>query len=246
MLYYFYDGSFEGLLTAIYDSYYRKEIPDRIISRVELQESMFVDKVYINTDGNKAAKVYESIRTKISEDALKNCFYVFLSETKDKDTVIYKYLRKGWKIGKNVNLNLSDDTVLSVYKICRRVTREVQLFVGLVRFECTNNGVYYAQIEPDNDIVGLLASHFVERLSDEYWIIHDLKRSEAVVYNKKEWVITDLSLEKPFEFLEEEKKYQELWKEYYVSASIKSRVNPKAQKSHMPVRYWKHLIEKRV
>ena len=79
-----------------------------------------------------------------------------------------------------------------------------------------------------------------------YWIIHDLKRSEAVVYNKKEWVITDLSLERPFEFLKEEKKYQELWKEYYVSASIKSRVNLKAQKNYMPVRYWKHLIEKKV
>jgi probable DNA metabolism protein len=53
-------------------------------------------------------------------------------------------------------------------------------------------------------------------------------------------------LERPFEFLKEEKKYQELWKEYYVSASIKSRVNLKAQKNHMPVRYWKHLIEKKV
>ena len=42
MIHYIYDGSFEGILTAIYHAYYNKEIPEQILSEDDLQESLMV------------------------------------------------------------------------------------------------------------------------------------------------------------------------------------------------------------
>lgn len=244
MLHYIYDGSFEGLLTAIYEAYYRRETPDEILSEDSPQQNFLVEKVHIETDEEKARKVYVSIETKISEIVLKNCFYVFISERSDRGTVIYKYLRLGWKIGKSIDQNLKNDLVLTVHKIRQKVSKEVHWMLGLVRFSQLKSGVYYSQIEPDNDIVGLLAPHFAERLSDEYWIIHDVKRNIGVMYNKKEWIIRDLNILEEISFQDGEEDYQKLWKEYFKTIAIKNKINPRLQKQYMPKRYWKHLIEK--
>lgn len=244
MLQYIYDGSFDGLLTAIYEAYYRKEIPDEILSEDSPQQSFLVEKVRIETDEEKSRKVYASMEEKISEYALKNCFYVFLSEREDRGTIIYKYLRLGWKIGNNVDQHLSDNRVLTVHKIRQQVSKEVHRMLGFVRFSQLNNGVYYSQIEPDNDIIGLMASHFAERMSGEYWIIHDVKRGIGVMYNKKQWIIRDLNVVEEINFTDEEEDYQRLWKEYFKSIAIKNKINPRLQKQHMPTRYWKHLVEK--
>lgn len=244
MLQYIYDGSFDGLLTAIYEAYYRRQIPEEILSEDSLQQNFLVKKIHIETDEEKAKKVYTSIETKISEQALKNCFYVFLSERLDRGTIIYKYLRLGWKIGEIIDQNLSDNTVLTVHKIRQQVSREVHRMLGLARFSQMNNGAYYSQVEPDNDIVGLMAPHFVERMSDEYWIIHDVKRNIGVMYNKEEWIIRNLDITREIIFCDKEKDYQKLWKEYFNTIAIKNKINPKLQKQHMPIRYWKHLVEK--
>ncbi|MFA5523216.1 MAG: TIGR03915 family putative DNA repair protein [Tissierellales bacterium] len=244
MLQYIYDGSFDGLLTAIYEAYYRREVPDEILSEDSLQQNFIVEKIHIETNEEKARKVYMSIKTKISEHTLRNCFYVFISERPDRGTIIYRYLILGWKIGKTIDQNLKNDSVLIVHKIRQKVSKEVHWMLGLVRFSQLKSGVFYSHIEPDNDIVGLLAPHFAERLSDEYWIIHDVKRNIGVMYNKNEWIIRDLNISEEISFQDGEEDYQKLWKEYFKAIAIKNKINPRLQKQYMPKRYWKHLIEK--
>ena len=43
---------------------------------------------------------------------------------------------------------------------------------------------------------------------------------------------------------EDEKLFQELWKGYFKSMTIKERINPKLHRQHMPKRFWKYLTEK--
>lgn len=244
MIHYIYDGSFEGILTAIYHAYYNKEIPEQILSQDDLQESLMVRKVYIETDMEKADKVYHSVETKISKQAMKNIFYVYLSEERDRGTMIYQYLKLGWKMGKSIDGNLKNNHVLVVQNMYKKVSKEIHLMLGLVRFKELKNNVLYAAIEPDYNIVFALADHFAERISNERWIIHDIRRNIAVVYNKEEWLLTELKLKGDIELHQEEESYQKLWKQYFKSISIENKVNPRLQKGYMPVRYWKHLIEK--
>lgn len=244
MLYYIYDGSFEGLLTAIYEAYYRGDPPCGIVYGGNLQHGLLDEYITINTDEEKSDRVYCSISRKISGEALQHIYHVFLSEVPEAGTLIYNYLRLGWKIGSNVDLHLSDDRVLDVHKISLRVEHELHKMMGFVRFSQVEGGIFYAPIGPDNNIVELLAPHFAERLADQNWIIHDVKRELAAFYNKKDWVIASFTTDELPAATKEETEYRELWKEFFNTLAISSRYNPKLQKQLMPRRYWKYLTEK--
>lgn len=241
---YIFDGSFEGLLTAIYESYLRHEKPAAIISDSYHQSSLFDSFVEIRSDTLKAERVYYAIKDRISQDALVNTFYVFLSELHERGNIIYNYLDLGWRVGSKIHLHLSDDRVLNVHNLCQKVRSERHRLLGLIRFRHLKGGIFYAPVEPDYNTVPLLASHFAKRLSDQDFIIHDCKRNIAALYNKKKWIITEFIMGEQPDLEEDESDYQRLWKEYCSSISIPGRVKPALQKRNMPVRYWKYLIEK--
>jgi probable DNA metabolism protein len=244
MLVYVYDGSFEGLLTSIFEAYYRKEQPDAVLPENNIQTDLLAAYAYIKTDPSKSDRVYASIWKNISEDALKNVYYTFLSEDPDAGTLIYRYLRLGWRMGSKVDDHLTDDTVFKVLDICRKVGHEVHIMTGFVRFRQVQGGLFYSSISPDNNIIELLAPHFAERLSDQKWIIHDVKRELAALYNMHEWIVTEFSADDIPAVTEDEKLYSKLWKRFFTTLEIPSRSNPKLQRQLLPRRYWDHLTEK--
>ncbi len=244
MIHYIYDGSFDGLLTCIYEAYYSREKPNEILYQENKQENLLVKKVYIQQDQTKAEKVYNAIRMKISQKALKNVFYTFLSEDENAGRLIYKYIQLGFKIGRGIDGHLSDDHVLDLHKAVQKVLKEKHRMLGLLRFQKVRNDLYYASISPDYHILELLSPHFAKRMGDQNWIIHDTKRNLATIYNQKEWILTEMNLLQPITMEKEEEFYQKLWQQYFKSIAIKNRTNPKLQRQYMPKRYWKHLIEK--
>ncbi|AOY76115.1 TIGR03915 family putative DNA repair protein [Clostridium formicaceticum] len=243
MHYFVYDGSFEGMLTAIYEAYYRSEKPERIVREDTLQENLFVSLIPIVTDEEKAGKVYNAIKDKISSRALRNVFYAFLSEEAETATTVYQYLRLGWRIGARIDDCHGDDRVLSLHKLSQKVSKEAHRMTGLLRFQKLETDIYYAEIEPDHNITALLAPHFARRMADQNWIIHDVKRDLAALYDKEKWVMTEGKLQGEIVLDEEEMQYQGLWRKYFKAIAIKNRKNPRLQKAYMPKRYWKHLIE---
>lgn len=243
MLVYVFDDTFEGLLTAVYEAYYRGDDPKGFMPDGNIQMSLVDRYVRILTDTEKSNKVYEAVVKKISRESLENAYHVFLSNEPDKGMLIYTYLRLGFKMGARVNLHLSDNTVLKVHKVCQRVELELHRMMGFVRFRQVEGGIYYASIEPDNNIVELLAPHFTDRFSGRRWVIHDQKRKLAALHDATGWMIVrDVEEYLPV-ITQEETAYQALWKEFFKTIAIGSRTNPKLQKRLMPVRYWKNLIE---
>ncbi|NLX70554.1 MAG: DNA metabolism protein [Clostridiales bacterium] len=243
MICYTYDGSFEGLLTAIYEAYYRHERPEKILKADCLQHNLFAKYVYIDTDERKAQKVYDAVKQKISPVAAKNILYAFLSEDNEAGTYIYRYLKLGWKIGKQVDSAVADSRVFQIHTLSSKVRREAGRMLGLVRFRLLKNGIYYASIEPDYNILGIIALHFKRRMPDQDWVIHDVKRSTAVFHHNSEYIIVPFDFNGPLPLGQEERDYQSLWRQYFMDIAIKTRINPKLQRQHMPLRYWKHLVE---
>ncbi|MCX8129980.1 MAG: TIGR03915 family putative DNA repair protein [Clostridia bacterium] len=243
MFIYIYDGSFEGLLTSIYESFYRKQVPYRIICRHDPQVNFIDQNVHIETDIEKAKKVYDSIRQKISSVSLKKVFYTYLSDYEDSGIWIYDYLKLGWKMGSKVDNHLADERVLKVHKTSLKVLAESHRLLGLIRFQEVYEDVFYSPIEPDHNILRLIAPHFEKRFADQNWIIHDIKRSLTAVYDKNTCEIKSTEFKGSFQKSEDEASYQAMWKKYFESIAIKNRINPKLQRRCMPARYWKHLIE---
>lgn len=244
MTVYVYDGSFEGLLTAVFDAYAGKGEPVGIVPGKGLQQDFTADYIYVKTDKAKSDRIHTSILKKISQEALDNVYHAYLSEEPDAGILIYRYLKLGWKMGSRVDLHLSDDTVFRIMDINRRLELEVHRMLGFVRFRQVEGGIYYAPISPGNNLVELLAPHFANRFSDQNWIIHDVKREIAALYNKRMWIMTEFSAEDIPQNTNDEMQYSELWKVFFKTLAIQSRTNPKLQRQLLPRRYWRHLTEK--
>jgi probable DNA metabolism protein len=244
MITYVYDGTFEGLLTSIHEVYYRREKPDRIVRTGNRQQNFLEVTKIINTDITSYLKVYNSIKDKISDNALQNVYYAYLSEIENNEICILNYLRLGWRVGKNVDNYIFDEMVNKVIDSSRKVTGECHRMLGLLRFRKFKEDFYYSAIEPQYNILELIAPHFSERFADQCFIIQDLKRSKAVVYDMNNWYITSTIKNYNLNQGENEEEYERLWKQYFKNIAIHEKTNYKLQRGHMPKYYWKHLIEK--
>ena len=243
MLKLIYEDSFEGFLTAMYYAFYSKDE----ITSIELDNSSDIDMIttieYIKTDIDKYKKVKDAIVMKIDPLALSKIYKLYLSNNKNKGLICYKYLKTAFKLGTEIHKHLYLDVVREINLIERRVTLESHRFTGFVRFSLINNKFLYSSIEPDNNILELISPHFQNRFSNEYCIIHDVKRNIASVYNKISWEIVEMNNDIYNSLKDYNDEFEDLWKNYFVSTSIKERSNPRLQKQSMPKRYWKHLTE---
>lgn len=239
-----YDSTFEGLLSAIYDAYYSKDKPDRIYDIKNCEVNLIDELINIKTDTTKFEKVYNAIESKIGKQSLQKIYYVYLAEMKESANLIYSYIRMGFKLGKEVDLHKNNDIVINIDKISKKVSRERHRFTGFVRFKEINN-ILYSSITPDFNILPIIASHFKNRLTNQYFIIHDTKRDTALIYDKDEYYLGKLSQTQKEVLMSscDIGIYEDLWKEYFKSTNIAERENPRLQKRQMPTRYWDNMLE---
>lgn len=238
-----YDGTFEGLLTVIKELFSNRGEKGEILAARNRRPVLFYEDRQVETDFLQAELMLKEIKDRISPAALRHIFYAYLSEEKEAGNKIYRYLKKGFTLGRQVDYNVADADVAAVHALSMRVGREKHRLMGLARFRLLKGDIYYAPLEPDCDVLVLLAPHFRKRLPEENWIIHDLKREKAVLYNKKEWLISALKAGVKPEKAAEEKQFQLLWKKYFRSIAIKERKNLRLQASFMPKKYWRYLVE---
>jgi len=238
---YLYDGSFEGLLCCIYESYYQKELPFLIFNHNETQETLFPVKE-IETDIFNAQKVEDSIKLKISNEALWLVRLCYFSNIENREIIILNFLRLGYKIGPSVTNMLANDTVKVVLDTARTVSCESNYYREFLRFS-DYNGALVAIIEPKNFVLPMIVSHYCDRFPSEQFLIYDETNKHALVYQNGESAIIPLDdLELPKACAKEER-YRALWKQFYNTIAIESRINPKLRMGNMPKRYWKHLTE---
>ncbi len=244
MLIYCYDGSFDGLLTAIYESYYTSK-PDHIYVMNDYQQHLADQVLYIETDYLKAEKVSKAMNVKFKPETFEHILYAYLSENVDAADAIHAFLRLAFAKGDGVIDNESDERVRILRKLSRSVVRESHKFLGMTRFKLLKSGIYYCEFEPTYNLLMLLAPHFSRRMMNQSWVIHDKKRGIAAVYNQDEWFINEFDNHIEIMLDEEEELFQSLWQEYYNRIAIKERINPKLQMQMMPQKYWHYLIEMR-
>jgi probable DNA metabolism protein len=175
-------------------------------------------------------------------DALDFLRHAFLTCHPRKDILILEFLRIGYRVGLTVMRMLTDETVHELNAAVLHLNHEAHLYTGFVRFS-EYNGALAAVIEPKNNVLPLIAPHFVERFPEEQFLIYDKTHGLALVYANRSWAITsvqELSLPAPSE---EERAYRALWRMFYNSIEIKERLNPRCRAGHMPKRYWGCLTE---
>ena len=253
MLYFLYDNTFNGLLTAVFDAFYRKQFPEKIVSETA-QIPLFSETFTVTTDTEKAERVLAGLQKKLSKSAMQMLFVCFLSEMKEVPMLIFHYIRKSLLSEKSIELNFADPDVLELSKVYRKVQREAERVRQFVRFQKTADGIFFAVFEPLYNVLPLNSEHFEDRFADQQWIVYDLKREYGLYYDLEKTEIIRLdNLEispqtgqlSPDKLDEQELAFQQLWKDYFKATTIKERINLKLQRQMMPKRFWKYLTEKR-
>ena len=239
-----YDGTFEGLLTSIYEAFYLREIIDGIYTKKEYTPNFLTQVEVITTNYEKYEKVINGISNKISRESLENIYYAYLSELPGISKIIYNYVKQGFRLKSKIDMHLHLPEVSSILKARSKVNWEVQRFVGFARFTLLGD-IYYSKIEPDHNITELLAPHFSERLPLEKWVIHDTLRNIAAIHFEGKFILSSFSSDE-LSLINSPKNidiYENLWKNYFVSLSIKERENSNCQRNHLPIRYRNNLTE---
>ena len=238
---YRYDGSFEGLLCCVFESYAQKEIPAAIIGPDASQESLFASKK-IATNLPKAERVLTSIPVKMGASALTFIQRAHLTCLAQKELYILFFLRLGFRHGPSVMNMLTDEVVHTLFKAVKHLEKESHLLTGFLRFSLFNN-ILVGEIEPKNYVLPLMAQHFSERFPEERFLIHDKTHGMGLVYRPYQSAIVPIgSLELPAAS-EEEQSFRELWQLFYDTIAIEGRLNPKCRLSQMPKHYWKYMTE---
>ncbi|MFD0765020.1 TIGR03915 family putative DNA repair protein [Mucilaginibacter lutimaris] len=246
-----YDGTFEGLLTAVFEVY------DRKLDKVNLQKScldssaMFEDKLQVITNEERAKRVLKGLGTKISAMGVQRLYAAHLAEMVGEDNTLLGYIRYAFDAGQNIEEDYGNKFVLRISEMVRMVRREKHRMEAFVRFQKLKDGIFYAAIEPDFNVLPLLIRHFKSRYADQKWIIYDLRRKYGLYYDlhDTQYISLDFAnVGKPDDvidaFTDDEGIYQHLWQNYFKSVNIPSRKNTKLHVRHIPKRYWKHLTEK--
>ncbi|NPV92669.1 MAG: DNA metabolism protein [Firmicutes bacterium] len=244
MIEYIHDGTFEGLLTAVYHAF--RHGGDCTISRAGAHAPNLLDEpVTVEPSEELFDRVYRGIKRRMGFETLKNVYYLHLSEARGVDALILEYLRLAAKRGPRVNLAKNQDTILKVDRYVRQVGHEAHRFTGFLRFTRVAPRQFYAAIEPDHNILPLIAGHFTRRFSDQCFIIHDLKRESAALYNLNEVVMAGMTREQGDRLQQHtcDESFDRLWREFYQAVNIEERRNESLRRQLLPRRYWKHLTE---
>ena len=114
-----YDGTFEGLLTIVFDSYASKTLPQKIVSSNNYIDNFLDNTITIKTDYEKSQRIFDGIVKNICKDALYNSYYAFLADDKDKEINILKYLCDGFDIGPEINNKITISYVFRVINLRR-------------------------------------------------------------------------------------------------------------------------------
>ena len=242
------DGTFEGLLTAIFEAYARKSPPDAIEIAGQNQLALFERSIEIATDPKKSDRVWKGLRKFLGSKRRQMLFEAFLSGCSDVETMILKSV---WNAIPNVNkhVNGSDlSSFIQIENLSRKVRREAHRLKGFIRFQQSGKDQFFALISPQYDVLSLIRRHFESRFADQRWIIYDRQRNYGLSYDLHR--VCELRLDpddlKAFgnEDRPDEQFCQTLWKRYNDAINIRHRHNPRLHLQQLPHRFWKYLPEK--
>ena len=255
MTVYTFDGTMDGLLTAVFDAFALHEQPEQLLKTGDALP-LFCDHTHhVTSDDERAQRVWTGLEKHLPREAMKLIYVSWLSELPELPTPLFQYICKVFRQG-DISKHFADPDVLTVTNIARRVLHEQLRMKQFIRFQKAKDGTFLAVVSPDHNVLPLVTDHFSDRFNDQPWLIYDARRhygfnydghsviritfedEAAVPFNLANGKLNDEVLSSDDQLL------QNLWRTYFKAICIKERMNPRKQLSDMPHRYWKYMTEK--
>ncbi len=180
---YLFDGSYVGFLCCVFESFERKEFDVTPLTTNRYQGNFFHEKRDIISDSHKAKRVLDGLRKRLVKRT-EDFFKAFLSEDQEAWRSSLFLIQQIFRIGETILSNYGNQDVLYFSQTLKKISRERHRMKAFTRFQKTSNGLYYAVIEPDFNVLPLISDFFRKRYADQPWLIYDVKRTYGLLYDK--------------------------------------------------------------
>lgn len=251
---YIIDGSYLGLISAVFDAFERKQFDVTIVDEKYFQPDFFEVNHTVITDEHKYERVIKGLKQKLDKNQVTDFYRAYLSEDIQAWNDIFYIICKVFQIGKDALDNFGDEPIVRHALTLKKVSRERHRMKAFIRFSKSSDGLFFAMVEPDFNVLPLITSFFKNRYADQSWLIYDVKRNYGIQYDTKH--VQEVQLQPAAKVQlqtdaatitldEREALFQQLWQRYFKSTNIVARKNMKLHIQHVPKRYWKYLVPKR-
>lgn len=247
-----YDSTFRGFITVIH-ILMTENWPEVIISKDDMtQPGLFSDgQTIVTADQEKYDLMLKTIETRISREAVNIIKSAFLSESRGIEQMLYTFIRMGLETGPAIIHMIEDDHIHRVLKESRRTFFEANKYKGIIRFTDKGDGIKYACMEPDTNVLPLVAAHFRARFPGERWILHDTKRHLILLHEAGNLELIEETSENVSSAaapgnpgtITANDPYADLWKKYFGTMGIEGRKNSKLQRQFLPLKRRKYVLE---
>lgn len=218
----------------------------------------------IVTDEHRAASLWRRLSARSGPETMRSCLEAWCSDLPGRETALCRVMIRLARERVGVLESLCDPDVLLVHKAGVRTRAQAHLHLGIIRFSELTDGTMYAAVQPECDILALVADHFSARFPCVTFVIHDRRRDFAVLHPpggpwhlvegftpswlesprlEGEGVLVKGAMDGSPPLSAAELQLREGWVRYFTSVSIESRENRTLQMSHVPKKYWRDLPE---
>jgi len=217
--------------------------------------TLVMDTRRIDTDRAQAQRLFDYLSS-LGRLPARLAFNGYLSEDRLAGSHLVGLVRECLRHGERAANCFACEPVRALHNLNKKVSFEAHRLNGLIRFRILQDGLQYAPIEPDHNVISYCCHHFTARLKNHRWIIHDVTRGLALYWDRQslqpitvDQAFTDHVVAHgevpPEEMDEQEQRYQQLWQAFHGAINNSARENRQLQRQLMPKRYWKYLVEMR-
>lgn len=245
-------GTVEGLCSAIAIAYLarRPHAPLRLHIAEACQPRLGEELIETVEDETLTRRLMAGFERVTSTTDAWRIIYLCQSDEPNRGQRLLDYVRYGFDHRDRLWNHRSQPAVAAAFDIAYAVSHECEHARQFVRFHKTSQGIYYARFEPKANVIPLVMRHFVARFNTQPFLIHDPRHHLAGVWDGIETQLVSTAgsaWEGPDGFdasaMADDRYYQALWKRFYDSIAIESRLNPELRRQFVPLRFWKNLPE---
>lgn len=248
------EDSLEGIFTAIYDAYALREGHGHLHVQVGETDNyrLFATYLHSQPDPGKTEKVVRTLKARLGEHVYGSICRAAASDGADKGDAVYHTVVDGITSGHGGRTmeNLRNPYVARTFALARRTANETHHELEFIRFQELKQGVLYARIGPENNVMPFVMPHFADRLMPEDFMIHDENRGLFGVHPARgEWyLVSGVGREgeggwEAVQYSDREQGYQELFTLFHKTIAIRERSNSRLQQQMLPLRFQDYMVE---
>lgn len=236
-----YDGSFLGFLSLVQKAFAAKQFPEEIVTPETAVESLFFSEP-IETNEALAKKIFFRLEQRLTAENFQFIQDGFNCSLIGKERCLLDAIEIALQTRDSLQNYIGHPSILALQKSIKSIYGEAHLLTGFVRFEYIGK-ILFSKINPKHFSLPYICPHFAERYPQENILIYDeTHRLLAVIEKGNASLLADVDCPK-FSSEEREAGIQSNWRTFLESVTIKERINPRVQMSHLPLRFRGNMVD---